>query len=132
MSADRDDGELREQYRRLRRQDESLARPFSVPRQAARRQSRTRSRGHLRQLLAAAALGLAVAAGVGALLWLRPRLAEPSAAAIARLSQWRAPTDSLLQTPGSQLMRSVPRLGASPFGGKYLDESDHRKLLRRP
>ncbi len=131
MSAEREDGELREHYQRLRRQDERLARPFSPLRQGARPQARTRNRGQLRHLLAAAALGLAVAAGVGALLWLRPRLAEPSAAAIARLSQWRAPTDWLLQTPGSQLLRGVPRLGASPFGGKYL-ENDNRKLLRRP
>ena len=131
MSGDRDDSGLREQYQRLRRQDERLARPFSRLRQAARRRSRVPSQGSLRRLLAAAALGLAVAGGVGALLWPRLRTAEPSAAAIARLSQWRAPTDWLLQTPGSQLLRSVPRLGASPFTAEDL-EHDNRSPLRRP
>ena len=130
MSGERDDGELRDEFRRLRRQDARLARPFSTVRQAARRPP-GRSRGHLRQRLAAAALGLALVAGGGALHWLRPRTAElPAAAAIARLTHWRAPTDSLLEVPGDQLMRSVPRFGASPFGGEYLAGNDG-KLLRR-
>ena len=32
----------------------------------------------------------------------------------ALISQWRSPTDFLLVTPGDQLLRTVPRLGASP------------------
>ncbi|HXO41291.1 MAG TPA: hypothetical protein VN999_07585, partial [Thermoanaerobaculia bacterium] len=81
------------------------------------------SRGDLRQLgprLAAAALLLALAAGAGALLWLRPRPAQPSQeAAIARLSHWRAPTDSLLHAPGDQLLRGMPRLGESLIDGHF-------------
>ena len=132
MSTERDDGELRDRFQRLRWQDERLARPFSILRQAARQQRRARSRGPLRHRLAAAALGLVLAAGAGALHWLRPRIAEPPAEeAIARLTRWRAPTDSLLEAPGNQLMRSVPRLGASLFRGEYFAGNDG-KLPRRP
>jgi hypothetical protein len=35
----------------------------------------------------------------------------PDEAVIAQLSHWRAPTDSLLRTPGSQLLRTLPRFG---------------------
>ena len=31
----------------------------------------------------------------------------------ALISQWRSPTDFLLRTPGDELLRSVPRVGAS-------------------
>lgn len=154
MSAERDDAEIREQYRRLRQQDERLGRPLGTllpaagrrpRRQPYRRQAASRprlrpansaatgdnrsrgrlspvaallvGRGQLRQLgtrLAAAALALALAAGAGALLRLRPRPAPPpQEAVIARLSHWRAPTDSLLHTPGDQWLRVVPRLGES-------------------
>ena len=126
MSAERDDAEIREQYQRLRQQDERLGRPLGTFLPAAGRRPRRRqaaSRGDLRQLgpcLAAAALALALAAGAGALLWLRPRPAPPSQeAVIARLSHWRAPTDSLLQASGDQLLRGVPRLGESSIDGNF-------------
>jgi hypothetical protein len=132
MTTERDDDRLREQFQRLRRQDERLARPFSAPRSAqparparpaAGQRPRARRRGSFRHrlataALAAAALGLALAAGVGTLHWLRLRAAEPPAAdAIVRLTHWRAPTDWLLQASGDQLLRGVPRLGAPLLGG---------------
>jgi hypothetical protein len=122
-------GEIREQFQRLRRQDERLARPFSALRPArperleAGQRHQVRRRGDFRRRLAAAglaaaALGLILAAGVGTLHWLRLRAAEPPAAdAIVRLGDWRAPTDWLLRTPGDQLLRGVPRLGAPLLGG---------------
>ncbi len=134
MSAERDDAEIREQYQRLRQQDERLGRPLDAflpavgrqPRRQPYRQPYRRQaagRGHLRQFgprLAAAAVALALAAGAGALHWLRPRPAPPSEeAVIARLSHWRAPTDSLLHAPGDRLLRGVPRLGASSIDGNF-------------
>jgi hypothetical protein len=130
MSAERDDAEIREQYQRLRQQDERLGRPLGtllpayrrLPRRQPYRRQAT-SRGDLRQLgprLAAAALALALAAGAGALLRLRPRPAPPSQeAVIARLSHWRPPTDSLLQASRDQLLRGVPRLGESSIDGNF-------------
>ncbi|HEV3075482.1 MAG TPA: hypothetical protein VHB47_13765 [Thermoanaerobaculia bacterium] len=130
MSADRDDAEIREQYQRLRQQDERLGRPLGTflpaagrlpRRQPYRRQAA--SRGDRRQLgprLAAAALALALAAGAGALLLLRPRPVPPSQeAVIARLWRWRAPTESLLQASANQLLRGVPRLGESLIDGSF-------------
>jgi hypothetical protein len=130
MSAERDDAEIREQYQRLRQQDERLGTPLGTFLPAAGRRPRRQpyrrqaaSRGDLWQLgprLAAAALALALAAGAGALFWLRPRPAPPSEeTVIARLSHWRAPTDSLLQAPGEQLLRGMPRLGESLIDGHF-------------
>lgn len=39
-----------------------------------------------------------------------PHVATPTIAAIAA---WRAPTDTLLRTPGSELLGTMPALGAS-------------------
>jgi hypothetical protein len=134
MSSERDDAELRGQFQRLRRQDEGQGPPFATLREAARRRREPASRGprgRLRHRLAAAAVGLAMAAGLGALLWLRPRTAQPpEEAAIARLSRWRAPTDSLLRGPGDQLLRGLPRLGESAVGG-HLFTSHSSNLPRR-
>jgi hypothetical protein len=132
MTAERDDADLRGQFQRLRQQDERVARQFSTLRQAARQRPVTVSRAHLRHRLAAAALGLALAAGVGgALHWLRPGPAPlTEEEAIARLSSWRAPTESLLRAPGDQLLRGVPRLGESAIGGSFF-EGSKGKLLRR-
>jgi hypothetical protein len=129
MSTERDEAGLREQFRRLRRQDESLGRPFSAFSLEVRRRAPVASSRHVRHRLAAAAFGLALAAGV--IQWLRPGPARlPEEAAIARLTRWRAPTDSLLRSPGDQLLHGVPRLGESAVGGDVL--ADHpSRLLRR-
>ena len=42
----------------------------------------------------------------------RPHRQLPERGA-ALISQWRSPTDFLLRTPGDELLRSVPRVGAS-------------------
>ena len=57
------------------------------------------------------ALGLLVAVGN---LWRQNsalRAAQQELAAAQKLSQWRAPSDTLLTTPGSEMLRSVPRIG---------------------
>ena len=71
MSAERDDAEIREQYQRLRQQDERLGRPLetflpldtfrrAVRPRAGQRPAASRRRPRFRQRLAAAALGLAI------------------------------------------------------------------------
>lgn len=131
MSPERDDADLREAFQSLRRQDERLGLPFAgfaaSDRDDAGRVRAGRSaadrRPLLRPRLAAAALAclLAAAAVVGTVRWLLPGLpATPrraDGAAAARLSAWRAPTDSLLEASAGQLLRGVPRLADSVVGG---------------
>lgn len=133
MTTERDDAELREHFQQLRQEDERLAREPSLHRWAALWRPAAGRRGQLRpRLAAAAALGLALAAGAGALHWLRPRPAPlPEEAAIARLSSWRAPTDSLLRAPGYELLRGVPRLGESSIGGNVFAGGKDQFLRRQ-
>jgi hypothetical protein len=125
---DLDDRELHQHFERLRQEDERLARPFSVVTELARPAPRARAAGHRRLRLAAAALSVALLIGAGALRWPRFRRVEPP---LALLSHWRAPTDSLLEAPESELLRSVPRLGAPLLSDNTLDP-DNARLLRRP
>jgi hypothetical protein len=34
-------------------------------------------------------------------------------AALQKLTEWRAPSDALLATPGQEILRTMPRLGES-------------------
>jgi hypothetical protein len=38
---------------------------------------------------------------------------EKELAAVQRLTEWRAPSDALLATPGREILRTMPRLGES-------------------
>ena len=85
--------ELRDLFHRLR--DEELARvpPFRVVRPI-----RT-----WRPLLAAAALLLVIVVGVAVFHRRRPPVTES-------IVTWKAPTDVLLRTPGSELLSTVPQI----------------------
>jgi anti-sigma factor RsiW len=52
---------------------------------------------------------------VGAAMYWRaaPTIPENELAAAQRLADWRAPSDSLLVTPGHEVLRTMPRLGES-------------------
>ncbi|MFQ5778849.1 MAG: anti-sigma factor family protein [Terriglobia bacterium] len=66
---------------------------------------------------ATAAVAVVLLAAV-LLSWLGEQPAGPvqeSAIAVASLSEWRSPTESLLRTPGDEVLRSVPRLGEFYF-----------------
>lgn len=59
---------------------------------------------------------LATAAILVVALWYRGTTGKIQADEIARaqkLAEWRAPSDSLLATPGQELLRSTPKLGES-------------------
>ncbi len=51
-----------------------------------------------------------------AVFWIRLRQPEPSNT-VASITEWKAPTDFLLETPGSELLRSVPRFGELDSNG---------------
>jgi anti-sigma factor RsiW len=40
-------------------------------------------------------------------------VAEPELLAAQKLAEWRAPSDIFLQTPGSEILRTTPKLGGS-------------------
>ncbi len=99
------DPDLRERFEALRREEEAQAPAFAVP------GARSRRPPPLPAWAAAAALVIVAGA---ALWWLLPRADENAAPLLVDWSAtvWRAPTDFLLETPGRDLLRTVPTLGA--------------------
>ena len=97
-----DERELRSRFAQLREADQESAPSFAQTYGHARAR---RSRGatlRVRPLvIGAAAIGLAYA-----------RSLSPSAAT-PEIATWRAPTDVLLRTPGSELLGEMPALGTS-------------------
>jgi hypothetical protein len=123
MSADDDDQDLRRLFRELAAEDRQLAQPFMNPQEALRQRGSARrdgrpaaapavparrlSRLHRRPALALAAAVLLAALG----LTLQLQRSAPRAhhlASVAEISNWHAPTDFLLHTPGDALLRTVP------------------------
>jgi hypothetical protein len=101
MSFDPGDEDLREQFQRLRLQDEGRAPAFRRPIQPA---------GHrrLNHRFVTVALILIIA-GIAFVVLRRQR--RPDETVIAQLSRWRSPTESLLRTPGRELLQPLPRFG---------------------
>ena len=102
-----DDHDLREGFGDLRRQDEAQAGEFHAffNRSAAQRGVSLASRW------------VAVAALVVAVVWLQWRpgrhSGEPPSVSI---TEWKSSTDFLLQTPGQELLRTIPKIGEWPGG----------------
>lgn len=107
---DRDDEVIRAALADLRAADEREAPAFDAV--LARSASPSRARLHVGRLAIAAALVLAAVGVYRALSTLGgPRLTVPSE--VVALSAWRPATDVLLETPGKNLLRQTPQLGAS-------------------
>ncbi|HEX6558215.1 MAG TPA: hypothetical protein VF021_02110 [Longimicrobiales bacterium] len=124
MSDRQQDSELRARFDAQRHAEASEAPPFEAMLARARAQAADAviesapRRLRLRRVLYAG--GLAVAAAIGALLVL-PRShssedafeqAVQSFQSNPAMGAWRSPTDGLLDVPGSQLMSTVPSVGA--------------------
>lgn len=102
-----DDRDLRARFTGLRLQDAVRTPEFAGLMQQARRSRPPRFTG-----MAVAAVCLLVAGLL--VLALYPR---HHASPAPSLTQWRSPTEFLLQTPGRDLLRSVPRFGMWPEQG---------------
>jgi hypothetical protein len=52
---------------------------------------------------------------IGAMMYWRAAqtIPEDELAAVQKLTEWRAPSDALLATPGQEILRTMPRLGES-------------------
>lgn len=104
------DDDLRSRFDALRRADQAAAPEFGVA--LAPVGARTRRPVTLPAALAAAAIILAL---VGLrFATQRTRLEPPRAPSIL---SWRSPTAALLQTPGLELLRTVPTLRSSLLRG---------------
>ena len=101
-----DEIELRARFDELRREEQARIPPYRPPDRLAKRRPGVR----MRFLAAAATVLILVAIASWRGSWRRD--APPHAAIDAKPFQWTAPTDFLLQTPQSDLMRTTPRIGA--------------------
>jgi hypothetical protein len=106
-----EDKEIRQRFAELRESDRERAPSF------AQTYARAHTRRRLGAMLRVRPLVIGAAAAVViAVVWLAnarsfsPHTVTPTIAAIAA---WRAPTDVLLRTPGSELLGAMPALGAS-------------------
>jgi hypothetical protein len=110
---ERDDGGLRDSFALLRRDERSSAPAISALLVPGVRQPRPRP-GPAAWVLAGLAAVTVAIAGRGVV---AARLEHRAAAEVARAlgplrdTQWRAPTDALLETPGRESLAGVPALG---------------------
>ena len=119
-----DDRELRELFAQLKEQERARTPSFRAPAMRAT----PRFRPMVRVALAAAIVVIAVVLA-------RPDETPRTTAQLVDLdaTSWRSPTDFLLNTPGSELLRSVPAVGLPddwtptyPRGGVPAAESTRR------
>lgn len=113
MNDPRDD-ELRALFAAQRQDDAAASRSFAQTVAAARRRAQRRPRlaAPLHALAGAAAL-LVIAVALGT--WGRGRRAPGDSLAVdLGAVRWAAPTDFLLRTPGSHLLRGMPSLEHVP------------------
>jgi hypothetical protein len=104
MTGNNDDRDLRARFAALRQEEEAQAPRFALPATRAVRRRRTPG------LIPVAECALAIAAAIFVLRFVALEPRRPSAP-VASLTEWRAPTDFLLETPGRELLRTVPALG---------------------
>jgi hypothetical protein len=104
------DPEIARLFEEKRRSDETFAPPLRELLARSRAHRARRARPARRILLAAATVILIAASAV--LLRPKPRRApEAQLPAVAtQIAAWKAPTDILLQTPGSDLLSQIPVL----------------------
>jgi len=119
-----DDNDLRTRFAELRREEEARAPSFRLP-------SPSGVAPRLR-LARRVALALSLAGLVACIFFLRlmrqpERLAGKTAISLA---QWKAPTDFLLETPGRELLRTVPAIGVWQDRGQPPQRPQTRKQLQ--
>lgn len=100
--------DLRERFAALRREEEAQTPEFALPSPGWAGRSR---RWYAGKLFAGAVCVATMVAAVF-LLWLMPPKPEREPGKpFASLTEWKSPTDFLLETPGRELLRTVPAIG---------------------
>lgn len=103
-----DEPELRRRFAQLRAAEQEGTPQFAQTFERAHTSRPSHVPLRLRRLMIGAAAAIALAAGWSARArWWSPAPVTPS------IATWRAPTDVLLRTPGSELVGVMPALGTS-------------------
>ncbi|MDQ6872408.1 MAG: hypothetical protein M3037_10420 [Gemmatimonadota bacterium] len=106
-----DDREIRDRFAQLREADRERAPSFAQTYGRARGRRGSGATLRVRPLVIGAAAAVLIAAvWVANVRSFSPHGVTPT---IATIAAWRAPTDVLLRTPGSELLGTMPALGAS-------------------
>lgn len=106
-----DESEIRQRFAQLRDADRERAPNFAQTYARARTRRRLGAMPRVRPLVIGAATAVVIAA-----VWLanaRSFSSHTVTPTIAAIAAWRAPTDILLRTPGSELFGAMPALSAS-------------------
>lgn len=103
-----EDSELARVLTELRRTDEASAPSFAQT--LARARASTAATRTRRVFRLAAALGALLLIGITWALWKRPAVEGALPARALSLATWKAPSDSLLSTPGRSLASSLPEI----------------------
>ena len=106
-----DETEIRQRFAQLREDDRESASSFAQIYGRGRARRRLGAMPRVRPFVIAAAASVVIAA-----IWLanaRSVSRSTTTPTIANIAAWRAPTDILLRTPGSELLGAMPALGAS-------------------
>jgi hypothetical protein len=101
-----DESELRKNFERLRDADREHAPTFAQIHRRARRRLRVAPR--LRPLTIAAAAAVLIVT-----VWMARARTFSHPETAPAIATWRAPTDVLLDTPGSELLGAMPALSSS-------------------
>ena len=103
-----DDGELRRRFERLRNADRDRVPAFAHAYERARARQALRVTPRLRPFLIGAAAAVLLVT-----VWMARARSFSHSETTPAIATWRAPTDVLLDTPGSELLGAMPALGAS-------------------
>ena len=103
-----DDGEIRNRFAQLREADRVRAPGFAQTYARARSHRSRRAIRRVRPLVIGAAAAVVIAA-----VWMTNARSFSPSTSTPTIATWRAPTDVLLRTPGSELLGAMPALGAS-------------------
>jgi len=106
-----DESEIRQRFAQLREADRERAPSFAQIYGRGRARQRLGAMPRVRPLVIATAAAVVIAA-----VWManaRSISRSTTTPTIATIAAWRAPTDILLRTPGSELLGTMPALGES-------------------
>jgi hypothetical protein len=106
---DTQDKDLRGRFAALRSEEAAEAPEFALPGPGGLH-PRSRLSGNISVTVACVVAMVAVVIGLRLIPWKPERNTTP----VASLTEWKAPTDFLLETPGRELLETVPVIGAWP------------------